>query len=124
MRGLFTNESLTVDAGQAVSGIAGRAQILQVISGRIWLTQEGVPHDYWLYAGESFEVMPGRLVVIEADGDASRIDLKPVRGPFVLNKLTTSMVEAVQRLARNRNVRNSTPQRPIVTRSGQLKNCM
>lgn len=124
MRGLFTNESLTVGAGQAVSGIAGRAQILQVISGRVWLTQEGVPHDYWLYAGETFEVTPGRLVVIEADAGASRIDLKPVRGPSVRGKLTTSMLGALRRSARGKRIGSSTQQRPFAARPGQLKNCM
>lgn len=73
MRGLFTNGSLTIGAGQAVSGIARKPQALRVVSGRVWLTLEGVPHDYWLHAGDTFEVMPGRLVVIEADAHDSRL---------------------------------------------------
>ncbi|HCE09942.1 MAG TPA: hypothetical protein DIT28_10440 [Oxalobacteraceae bacterium] len=73
MRGLFTNGSLTIGAGQAVSGIARKPQMLRVVSGRVWLTLEGVPHDYWLDAGDTFEVMPGRLVVIEADTRDSRV---------------------------------------------------
>jgi hypothetical protein len=123
MRGLFTNESLTVDHGQAVSGIAGGAHILQVISGRVWLTQEGVPHDHWLYAGDTFEVTPGRLVVIEADAGASRIELKPARNASVWNALSTPVAGALRRLARNKSIGNSPQQRPFVTRPGQLKNC-
>lgn len=73
MRGLFTNGSLTIGAGQAVSGIARKPQMLRVVSGRVWLTLEGVPHDYWLDAGDTFEVTPGRLVVIEADSHDSRL---------------------------------------------------
>lgn len=73
MRGLFTNGSLIIGAGQAVSGIARTPQTLRVVSGRVWLTLEGVPHDYWLHAGDTFEVAPGRLVVIEADTHDSRL---------------------------------------------------
>ena len=73
MRGLFTNGSLTIGAGKAVSGIARKPQTLRVVSGRVWLTLEGIPHDYWLHAGDTFEVTPGRLVVIEADTHDSRL---------------------------------------------------
>lgn len=73
MRGLFTNGSLTIGAGKAVSGITRKPQMLRVVSGRVWLTLEGIPHDYWLYTGDTFEVMPGRLVVIEADTHVSRL---------------------------------------------------
>lgn len=77
MRGLFANQSLTIHAGEAASGIASRTETLRVRSGRVWITVEGIPHDYWLFAGDSFTAAPGRRVVLEADQGESRIDVVP-----------------------------------------------
>lgn len=77
MRGLFTKQWLAIEAGRAVSGIAGRAQTLRIRHGRVWLTVEGAGHDYWLSAGDSFAVAPGRLVVVEADRDGSCVEVTP-----------------------------------------------
>lgn len=75
MRGLFTNQHLSIEPGQTVSGIAPRAQTLRVTRGNVWLTVEGIKHDYWLSAGDSFTAIPGKLIVIEADS-ASSIDTR------------------------------------------------
>jgi hypothetical protein len=64
---LFTNESLAIAPGDAVSGIASQSQTLRITAGRAWITIEGISHDYWLSAGDTFTVAPGRLIVIEAD---------------------------------------------------------
>ena len=74
MRGLFTTPSVTIPAGQVVAGVASRTETLRVRTGRVWVTVEGIPHDYWLFAGDSFRAIPGRKVVIEADQGDSRID--------------------------------------------------
>ena len=71
MRGLFTNRTLTIAAGQAVSGTANRAQTLRIQRGRVWITVEGIDHDYFLNAGDAFTAVPGRLTVLEADEEAS-----------------------------------------------------
>jgi hypothetical protein len=91
MRGLFTNGSLTIGAGQAVSGIARKPQTLRVVSGRVWLTLEGIPHDYWLHTGDTFEVTPGRLVVIEADTHDSRLVI-PTPTPTARSILASLLV--------------------------------
>jgi hypothetical protein len=75
MRGLFTNQLLSIEPGQTVSGTAPRAQTLRVTRGNVWLTVEGIKHDYWLSAGDSFTAIPGKLIVIEADS-ASSIDTR------------------------------------------------
>lgn len=75
MRGLFTKERLLIEAGQAVSGIASNAQTLRIRHGRVWLTVEGVKHDYWLSAGDSFAIVPGRLVVLEAEREGSCVEV-------------------------------------------------
>lgn len=77
MRGLFTTPSVTISAGQAVAGVASRTEMLRVRTGRVWITVEGIPHDYWLFAGDSFRVVPGRKIVIEADQADSRVDTVP-----------------------------------------------
>lgn len=75
MRGLFTKQRLSLEAGQTRSGIANRAQTLRIVDGRVWITVEGIKHDYWLSAGDIFTTIPGRLIVLEADGIASVVDI-------------------------------------------------
>lgn len=72
----FAKESYTIDAGQAVSYKLRRAQSIQIVSGRVWLTVEGQLADYWLNPGEQFTLPAGRRIVIEADGQASQIKLQ------------------------------------------------
>ena len=78
MRNLFANRCFEIQAGHAVSGTAAQARTLRVASGRVWVTVEGERDDFWLRAGDSVSVAPGRLVVIEADQGASRIDFLPL----------------------------------------------
>jgi hypothetical protein len=66
MRNLFTTPDSLVNAGAVRSGIASRRQTLQIVNGSAWITIEGEPHDYWLSAGDTLDVNPGRLVVVEA----------------------------------------------------------
>jgi hypothetical protein len=73
MRGLFTTPALTIEPGQAVSGIARRIDTFRIVEGDVWITVEGVSHDYWLSAGDVFTAIPGRLVVLEAGHRTSRI---------------------------------------------------
>lgn len=81
MTNLFANHALNIAAGQAVSGIADREQTLRVECGKVWITIEGSSRDYWLTAGQSVTLAPGRLVVVEADRTASRVTLpQPVTG--------------------------------------------
>lgn len=80
MRGLFTNRTLTIAAGQAVSGTANRADTLQIQRGRVWITVEGIDHDYFLHAGDSFTAVPGRLTVVEADQEAALEFRRPEAG--------------------------------------------
>ncbi|MGE5650994.1 MAG: DUF2917 domain-containing protein [Bacillota bacterium] len=92
MRSLFTKQSLTVLPGQVVSGIAGRVQTLRLRQGRLWITVEGIPHDYWLSAGDTFTTLPGRLTVVEADSAASRIDVEsPASWPDALKTLAGAL---------------------------------
>ena len=73
MSNKFANLSYTIAAGSAVSGKLEQARAIQVVCGRVWLTVEGDRNDYWLEAGQTFTVPAGRLVVLEADRQASRI---------------------------------------------------
>jgi hypothetical protein len=102
MRRLFTTQSLTLEAGQAVSGIAQRPQTLKIVSGRVWVTVEGFSHDYWLSAGDSFPVAPGRLVVVEAAHGGSRIDSHVPSSRVSLSALAQQVGHAARRLIRTR----------------------
>lgn len=70
MRGLFTNQMHTLTTGDVVSGTATRAATLRVKRGRVWITVEGISHDYFLRAGDSFTAVPGRLTVMQAEQNA------------------------------------------------------
>ncbi len=111
MRGLFTNNSLNLQAGQAVSGIAANPQTLRINSGRVWITVEGVRQDYWLRAGDTFTVVPGRLIVIEADKIASRLDLTPNRQQSSLHKFAAQVNGLLKSLIRNQPVNTVSYQR-------------
>jgi hypothetical protein len=97
MRRLFTNESLAIAPGDAVSGVAGQSQTLRVTGGRAWITVEGVSHDYWLSAGDTFAVAPGRLIVIEAD---------PVMGPVTASMEPNSSTFALLALLLRRQLQH------------------
>lgn len=98
MRSLFTNESLFLAAGQAVSGVATRTLTLRVMRGRAWITVEGISHDYWLSAGDTFTVTPGRLTVVEADKNDTRIDC--VQSTQWLSTLKLSLRNVLARFTR------------------------
>lgn len=40
--------------------------VLQVATGRLWITQSGDPNDYFVDAGEELVLTPGKAVVLEA----------------------------------------------------------
>jgi hypothetical protein len=73
MRILFTNSTLNIKSGMTVSGVSNQRESLSVVRGRVWVTVEGSPDDYWLGAGDTFVVEPGKLVVVEAYRGDSQI---------------------------------------------------
>jgi hypothetical protein len=83
MRGLFTNRTLTIAAGQVFSGTANGAHTMQIQCGRVWITVEGIDHDYFLRAGDTFTAVPGRLTVLEADQEAAVELRRPEAGRFL-----------------------------------------
>jgi hypothetical protein len=116
MRELFTSRSLTIPSGHAVSGTAKEAQTLRVKSGRVWITVEGVSHDYWLFAGDTFTLTPGVLTVIEADGAAGSVELEGAgRAPALLSlgAQLRHLALVGQRFVRNRNAAAALSQRTV-----------
>lgn len=101
MRELFTKDCIRLEAGQAVSGIAMTAREVRVSTGKVWITVEGRPQDYWLSAGETFAAEPGRLIVIEAADAASTLHCSaPRRRPATLKlNLGTRLNRLLQQLA-------------------------
>lgn len=99
MRELFTKESLVLEPGCAVSGIAAQAQTLRILRGQVWITVEGVAHDYWLSAGDSFRAIPGRLIVIEAGRAPSRLDVVAAGSASMLAQMRRRLGAAARRLA-------------------------
>ncbi len=75
MRNLFASHSSSIRPGSVVSGVADREQTLRIVCGEVWATIEGSSRDYWLSAGDSLQIAPGRLVVIESTRMHSRVDV-------------------------------------------------
>ncbi|HTN65251.1 MAG TPA: DUF2917 domain-containing protein [Burkholderiaceae bacterium] len=102
MGNLFATHSLKIAANHAVSGIAKHGQTLRVICGQVWITIEGSVEDYWLSSGESLELTPGRLVVIEADRLDSRVSVPaPAKDQGTGHVAIGSIRGLVQRLVHN-----------------------
>ncbi|WP_230414324.1 DUF2917 domain-containing protein [Collimonas silvisoli] len=89
MQTLFKQQTHTMTAGSTLSGVTDSHLTLRVVSGRVWVTFEGQPEDHWLHAGRSLRLLPGRMVVVEADPGNSRITLnrKPQRGGMTVLRL-------------------------------------
>lgn len=75
---------------QIRAGRLAHVSTLQVSQGRVWVTQEGRADDFWLKEGESMVLLPGNLVVVEADRQSAiRIEpvlLQTVRGWLSLSR--------------------------------------
>lgn len=106
MRGLFTNKTLTIPAGQAVSGTASRAETLRIQRGRVWITVEGINHDYFLHAGDTFTAAPGRLTVVEADQEAS-IELRRPNAGRILKGIGQRVAAFMQSMSHGAVVQTS-----------------
>lgn len=101
MRDLFTKSFFTIQPGHAVSGVADQAQTLRVSRGNVWVTVEGDTADYFLSAGDTFTVEPGRLLAIEVDSrdkSAGRVDLVQASRHTVAFKLGAQLISLGQRL--------------------------
>lgn len=99
MRTLFTTKSLDIPVGQAVSGIAKEAQTLRVVSGRVWITIEGISQDYWLSTGDKLVVPSGQLTVIEAESANSEVEMVHARDRDMLPQLGAQLRLFTQRIA-------------------------
>lgn len=106
MRGLFTNGTLNIPSGQAVSGTADRAETLRIQRGRVWITVEGITHDYFLNAGDTFTAVPGRLTVLEADQDAS-VELRRPQTGYILNGIGQRLAALLRGLSQHAVVQTS-----------------
>jgi hypothetical protein len=84
---LFAKHEHTLQSRQTLSGVARQSQTIGVEYGLLWLTIEGRRQDFWLAAGDSMSLKPGRLVVIEAQAD-SRLWLQPYPKPGDLPRKT------------------------------------
>lgn len=76
MENLFTSESHLIRAGQLISGSAKSAQTLRVLHGQVWVTMAGTNDDFWLQKGDTLNLPPDRLVVVEADKHASIVETR------------------------------------------------
>lgn len=117
MRELFTKQMLTIEPGQAVSGVAKQEQSVRIVSGRAWVTVEGISHDYWLFTGDTLQVAPGLMTVIEADTSGGAVNAVIGCKRSALRELASQLTLAVRRFIR------SGKRGTVLQRSGELKHC-
>ncbi len=94
---------LTLEAGQPVT-IAGAIDTdIRVLEGRVWLTEEGVAQDQFLFPGTAYRLHTAGRVVLDSD-EPSRIELQaPVSvqtGSGGLGNLLAEGARAFKRLLR------------------------
>jgi hypothetical protein len=65
-------------AGEVLRIAAPRGLEVACESGHLWITEEGMPDDVWLAAGQRVRLVGEGLALLEAKGDAS---LRIVRNP-------------------------------------------
>jgi quercetin dioxygenase-like cupin family protein len=65
---------LQLAAGELHRWRSARAVELQVLAGRVWVTQSGDEDDHFLAAGDTLALRRGALALIEAE-DAARLRL-------------------------------------------------
>lgn len=76
-----------MNVGEVLSGVALRPCTLRVLAGRVWITREGDIHDHWLSAGERLSIRPDQLIVVEADGATSQVDIACVNNRGALTAI-------------------------------------
>jgi hypothetical protein len=81
---LFASTEHTLRSGEVLSGRPERDYAIGVEYGQVWLTAEGCQEDYWLAAGDTVMLAPGRLVVVEAGTD-SRLWLQSLTQPGAMS---------------------------------------
>ena len=94
----FANPSYMIAAGATLSGTAEHTRKIEVACGRVWLTVAGQVDDYWLSTGESMVIPANQFVVIEAENQASVIELSAVSS--VINVKTMAGTSYLQKLTR------------------------
>ncbi|MET3117187.1 hypothetical protein AAKU64_001400 [Undibacterium sp. GrIS 1.8] len=75
MKILTANTLLTLPPNGLLSVSAESALCLQIKCGLVWITIENDAYDYWLSTGQSLMMPPLKRVVIEADRQASEIQI-------------------------------------------------
>ena len=75
MQDISPEESMSIAPRQLVSLLLAQSRTIRVVCGRVWLTIEADVNDYWLSAGDTLVLAPGRHIVIEADPAVSCIDV-------------------------------------------------
>jgi quercetin dioxygenase-like cupin family protein len=72
---------------------------LQVMAGQVWVTVEGDLRDYWLAAGDTFELKRGERVWVSAGQGGTRLVL--AFGSDAAGALGRPLFEAARRSVRN-----------------------
>ncbi len=96
----FTMSRYLIGADATLSGKLKQARLLQVASGRVWLTIEGQSTDFWLSAGESIALPAHRLIVLQADQQDSdvRLSLQACAEPAANSRLQAHFASGARQL--------------------------
>jgi len=95
----FANQSYTITAGKTLSGVSPVDRKIRVVCGRVWLTIAGEDCDFWLSDDETVVIPANRMVVVEADQQASLIELQTVTSTVAANQPDFALTNYLQKLS-------------------------
>lgn len=106
--------TLDLPSGSLVPFVSVPGERVRILYGRVWLTEEGSPHDAFLASGEEVSLGSRGLAVIEALGPA-RVQLyEDVRGPSAVARAVATLVPRAAGWLRRRTARGLRPARGAV----------
>jgi hypothetical protein len=83
--------TLDLPGGGLVPFLSVPGERVRILCGRVWLTEEGCPHDAFLASGQEVRLGTRGLVVIEALGPARVRVYEDMRAPSVLSRIAAAV---------------------------------
>ncbi len=98
-----------LEADRPVMLDAARAQLLQVVSGTVWITASGIPEDVFLQAGAVYQIPINGRILIDALHGKAQVRVQSVPG-FWARALDKWLNPSVVRMKIKPSVRRATPE--------------
>lgn len=101
LRTLAISTEYELPAGAVTRWVAPTTGQLRACSGRIWVTRQGDPRDYWVERGQPLSVAAGEILWLGSDEYRSRFgtDADPAHLEWRFEKADTGWLSTLRRWA-------------------------